>query len=52
MAAIDSDAFKGGLGCPPQWVKMVSNEAGPPDPDQNLLRKNARLWREGRGLKV
>jgi transposase len=32
-------------------VKMVSDEAGPPDPDQNLLRENERLRRENRILK-
>ncbi|WP_156317339.1 transposase, partial [Cypionkella psychrotolerans] len=25
-----------------KWVKMVSDEAGPPDADQNLLRENER----------
>ena len=34
-----------------KWVKMVSDEAGPPDPDQNLLRGNERLRRENRILK-
>jgi transposase len=32
-------------------VKMVSDEAGPPDLDQNLLRENERLRRENRILK-
>ncbi len=26
-----------------KWVKMVSDEAGPPDPDPNLLRENRSL---------
>lgn len=30
---------------------MVSDEAGPPDLDQNLLRENERLRRENRILK-
>ncbi len=34
-----------------KWVKIVSDEAGPPDPDQNLLRENERLRRENRILK-
>ena len=34
-----------------KWVKMVSDEAGPPDPDQNLLRENERLRRENRIFK-
>lgn len=34
------------------WVKMVFDEAGLPDPDQNLLRENERLRRENRILKV
>ena len=34
-----------------KWVKMVSDEAGPPDPDQNLLRQNERLRHENRILK-
>ena len=34
-----------------KWVKMVSDEAGPPDPDQNLRRENERLRRENRILK-
>ena len=42
-----------GIGHSPlgKWVKMVSDEAGPPDPDQNLLRENERLRRENRILK-
>jgi len=32
-------------------VKMVSDETGPPGPDQNLLRENERLRRENRILK-
>jgi transposase len=36
-----------------KWVKVnaVSDEAGPPDPDQSLLRENERLRRENRVLK-
>ena len=34
-----------------KWVKMVSDEAGPPELDQNLLRENERLRRENRILK-
>lgn len=34
-----------------KWVKMVSDEAGPPGRDQNLLRENERLRRENRILK-
>ena len=34
-----------------KWVKMVADEAGPPDPDQNLMRENERLRRENRILK-
>jgi len=34
-----------------KWVKAVADEAGPPDPDQNLLRENERLRRENRILK-
>ena len=41
----------GGLSTLNKWVKMVSDEAGPPDPDQNLLRENERLRRENRILK-
>ena len=33
-----------------KWVKMVFDEAGPPDPDQNLMRENERLRRENRVL--
>ena len=40
-----------GLSTLNKWVKMVSDEAGPPDPDQNLLRENERLRRENRILK-
>ncbi len=40
-----------GLSTLNKWVKMVSDEAGPPDPDQNLLRENERLRRENRVLK-
>ena len=40
-----------GLSTLNKWVKMVSDEAGPPDPDQNLLRQNERLRRENRILK-
>ena len=32
-------------------MKMVADEAGPPDPDQNLMRENERLRRENRILK-
>ena len=35
-----------------KWVKAVSDEAGPPGPDQGLLRENERLRRENRILKV
>ena len=34
-----------------KWVKMVSDEVGPADPDQNLLRENERLRRENRIFK-
>ena len=34
-----------------KWVKAVADEAGPPDPDRNLLRENERLRRENRILK-
>lgn len=34
-----------------KWVKAVSDEAGPPGPDQGLLRENERLRRENRILK-
>jgi len=40
-----------GLSTLNKWVKMVSDEAWPPDPDQNLLRENERLRRENRRLK-
>ena len=40
-----------GLSSLNKWVKMVSDEAGPPDLDQNLLRENERLRRENRILK-
>ena len=40
-----------GLSTLNKWVKMVSDEAGPPDPDRNLLRENERLRRENRILK-
>ena len=40
-----------GLSTLNKWVKMVSDEAGPPDPDQSLLRENERLRRENRILK-
>ena len=40
-----------GLSTLNKWVKMVSDEAGPPDPDQTLLRENERLRRENRILK-
>ena len=40
-----------GLSTLNKWVKMVSDEAGPPDLDQNLLRENERLRRENRVLK-
>jgi transposase len=40
-----------GLSTLNKWVKMVSDEAGPSDPDQNLLRENERLRRENRILK-
>ena len=40
-----------GLSTLNKWVKMVSDEAGPPDSDQNLLRENERLRRENRILK-
>ena len=32
-----------GLSTLNRWVKMVADDAGPPDPDQNLLRENERL---------
>jgi transposase len=41
-----------GLSTLNKWVKMVSDESVPPDPDQNLLRENERLRRENRILKV
>ena len=34
-----------------KWVKAVSDEAGPPNPDQNRLRENERLRRENRIFK-
>lgn len=34
-----------------KWVKVVADEVGPPDPDQNLLRENERLRRENRIIK-
>ena len=34
-----------------RWVKMVFDEAGPPELDQNLLRENERLRRGNRILK-
>ena len=40
-----------GLSTLNKWVKMVSDEVGPADPDQNLLRENERLRRENRILK-
>ena len=40
-----------GLSTLNKWVKIVSDEAGPPDPDQSLLRENERLRRENRILK-
>ena len=40
-----------GLSTLNKWVKMVSDEAGPPDRDQNLLRENEGLRRENRILK-
>ena len=40
-----------GLSTLNKWVKMVSDEVGPSDPDQNLLRENERLRRENRILK-
>jgi transposase len=40
-----------GLSTLNKWVKMVSDETGPADPDQNLLRENERLRRENRFLK-
>ena len=40
-----------GLSTLNKWVKAISDEAGPPDPDQNLLRENERLRRENRILK-
>jgi transposase len=42
----------GGFSTQNKGVKMVSDEAGPPDPDQNLLREIERLRRENRILKV
>lgn len=41
----------GGLSTLNKWAKMVSDEAGPPDPEQNLLRENERHRRESRILK-
>ena len=38
-----------GLSTLNKWVKMVSDEAGPPDRDQNLLREN-RILKEEREL--
>ena len=29
-----------------KWMKMVSDEVGPTDPDQNLLRENGRRLRK------
>lgn len=40
-----------GLSTLNKWVKAVSDEAGPPEPDQNLLRENERLRRENRILR-
>ena len=40
-----------GLSTLNKWAKMVSNEVGPSDPDQNLLRENQRLRRQNRILK-
>ena len=40
-----------GLSTLNKWVKMVSDETGPPDRDQNLLGENERLRRENRILK-
>ena len=40
-----------GLSTLNKWVKMVSDEAGPADPEQTLLRENERLRRENRVLK-
>ena len=34
-----------------KWVKAVSDEAEPPNPDQSLMRENERLRRENRSLK-
>ena len=34
-----------------KWVKKVTDEAEPPDPDQNLLHENERLRRDNRILK-
>jgi transposase len=41
-----------GLSTLNKWVKRVSDEAGPPHPDQNLLRENERLRCESRSLRV
>ena len=49
--ALRSNGPRGGLSTLNKWVKMVSDETGPPDPDQNLLRENERLRRENRILK-
>ena len=35
-----------GLSTLNKWVKMVADEAGPPGPDQNLIRENERLRQE------
>ena len=40
-----------GLSTLNKWVKAISDETGPPDPDQNLLQENERLRRENRILK-
>ena len=40
-----------GLSTLNKWVKAISDEAGPPDPDQSLLRENERLRKENRILR-
>ena len=40
-----------GLSTLNKWVKVVSDEASAPGPDQNLVRENERLRREIRVLK-
>ena len=34
-----------------KWVRVFSDEARPPDPDQSLLRENERLRKENRILR-